>query len=132
MNDIIVFVPHDIESEIIKKNAELLRIQQTNSNAQGVIIVGCPPEKEISYKMPIMTISELAIVLVDLTIQEVNEFHQELVQNYVIPEVHDIPIISLADTKKNNYSKFAKQSLKRFNQVKQNHKQIFFNRTKHK
>ena len=137
MNDIVVFIPYDMESELMKKSADLLRIQQIDNNTQNIIIVGCPHKKEESDKMPMMTISELAIVIVDLTVQEANELHQQVqnferAQKFVIPPVHDIPPISLDNTQTNKHIKFVNQSLKRFNQVKQNHKQIFFNRTRHK
>ena len=138
MNDIVVFIPYDMESELMKKSADLLRIQQIDNNTQNIIIVGCPPKKEESDKMPITTIShttiaELAEQLVNLTIQEVETLSQQLTQEFMIPPtVHDIPPVPLDDTKKNGYNKFVKQNLKKFNQAKQNHKQIFFNRTRHK
>mgnify|MGYP007070335663 CR=1 FL=1 len=50
MNDIVVFIPYDMESELMKKSADLLRIQQIDNNTQNIIIVGCPPKKEESDK----------------------------------------------------------------------------------
>ena len=84
--------------------------------------------------MPMITISELATVLVDLTIQEVNELSQQVqnfqqAQNFVIPQVSDWPTISLDNTKKNNYNRFVNQNLKRFNQIKLMNRRILFNRT---
>ena len=128
MNNIVVFIPHNMESELIKKSTDLLRIRQADNNIQNIIIVCCPPQKEESNKMPMITISELATVLVDLTIQEVNELSQQ-VQNFVIPQVSDWPTVSLDNTKKHNYNKFVKQNLKQFNQIKLINKRILFNRT---
>ena len=128
MNNIVVFIPHNMESELIKKSTDLLRIRQADNNIQNIIIVCCPPQKEESNKMPMITISELATVLVDLTIQEVNELSQQL-QNFVIPRVNEWPTVSLDNTKKNNYTRFVNQNLKRFNQIKLSNKRILFNRT---
>ena len=128
MNNIVVFIPHDMESELIKKSADLLRIRQADNNIQNIIIVCCPPPKEESNKMPMITISELAIAIVDITTQEVNELSQQI-QNFVIPQVSDWPTISLDNTKKNNYNRFVNQNLKRFNQIKLMNRRILFNRT---
>ena len=128
MNNIVVFIPHNMESELIKKSTDLLRIRQADNNIQNIIIVCCPPQKEESNKMPMITISELATVLVDLTIQEVNELSQQL-QNFVIPRVNEWPTVSLDNTKKNNYTRFVNQNLKRFNEIKLSNKRILFNRT---
>ena len=119
MNDIIIFVPHDIESELIKKSADLFRMHQIDNNTQNIIIV----KKEKLDKMPITTISEttiaeLAVQLVDPTVQEVKTLGQQLAQEYVIPPtVHDMPSIALDDTKKDWYNKSFENVLTKLNKI---------------
>lgn len=103
MNDIIiVYIPADMESQILERGTEVLRI----------------------HIIPGVTLAELAETLVNQTIEKTDE----LIKEFTMPP--HIEIAPKKNTKHKQF--LLRQSIKRFNIINQYRKQTLFNRTKHK
>ena len=126
MDTIFVFLPLDLEMAAIAKSAALIHMHRMQNNIQNATIIICPtPTKEQT-----MTIQELAEILVNQTVEQIDELD---VKKFVIPPRVEIADELPNDTQKNKQRNFVlRQSIKQFNLVKQRNKRILFNRTKHK
>lgn len=130
MNDPIVFISPDFDSVHFEKIAETLRIQQirTTDDIQLATVVIKPHKQSKS-----LTIAKLAEQQVEKTQQKLEQLIEQSL-TFNIPEVLDFPDIQLLEPKpkkKHKIKNFISQrDLKRYNQTKQTHKQVFLNRTK--
>lgn len=143
MNDTIVFISPDFDSVHFEKIAEMLRIQQirTTDDIQLATVVIEPHKQSKNLTVAIickalnqeLTIAKLAEQQVEKTQQELEQLIEQSL-TFKIPEVLEFPDIQLLEPKpkkKHKIKNFISQrDLKRYNQTKQTHKQVFLNRTR--
>ena len=119
MNNIIVYLPPDMESELRAKIAERLRIRNipvTNILQDATIVIVSPDQ----IPSPGLSLEEIAEAMIEKTRREI----------FILREHYDFPDIPqiFNESKKNKNKRFINnKNFKQFNQMK--HKQIFLNRT---
>jgi len=124
MDDVIVFIPHDMESELIKKSAELFRIHQMAKDIKHMAVVIVEPNQ--------MTLQELALLLVKDDLEKLDKLNEQMedFNNSIQQKKHKISVLLSSDKQQSKHKNFIqKPGIKQYNMVKQRHKQIFFNRT---
>lgn len=131
--DDIVFISNEFYNEQYSKIARILNAHEikTTTDINSATIVVKPVKKPLSQKQD----NNLIVAL----IKKIDETKEEIIKLYdqvFLPRPHfEIPTVEIvySKPKERNKNKFIQnQKLAKFNKIKYKHKQILFNRTRHK
>ena len=127
MNNIVVFIPHNMESELIEKSAETLRMHQMANIHYTPIIVLTTTDKK-----PMMTIKDIALILIENKIHELDKINQQMEEfaDFIKKQKQEQIKLSSCDKEIQKHQKIIlHQGMKQFNTINQYRRRILFNRT---
>ena len=138
----VVFISNEFDEAQSKKIADVLntnKIKTTTDISRATIVVKpVPKEQQQNNKL---TVATLNIATLSEAIRESakNEIDKVMAQIYaqayqIMPKVEicDIELMTERKQKHNRKNFIQNQNIKKFNKIQLKHKQILFNRTRHK
>lgn len=126
MNEIFVFIPHDMEIALIQKSVDL--IHRTNKKATVVIV-------DSNQKSDMTDFNNFALMIVNKEILEVNKLGEqikEFSESFQKLKKQNHELLPTLVLKNKRPKVLQRESLRRFNLVNKRNKQILLNRTRHK